>query len=240
MDYPRVIAHRCGGALAPENSLAGLAAAARIGCRGVEFDTMLAADGVPVLMHDDTVDRTTNGHGEVAALTSTELRALDLGGESVPLLTEALEHCAALGLWANVELKPPRGREAQLGQAVGRLLATHWNGHGVISSFSEAALAAARREAPGFAYAMLVEKLPPDWQERARRLGVVAVHCAARHADAAVIAAIRAAGLAVACYTVNRITAAERLLGAGVAGVFTDRPDLWPAEQMQAPDWNEA
>jgi glycerophosphoryl diester phosphodiesterase len=232
MEYPRIIAHRCGGALAPENSLAGLAAAARIGCRGVEFDTMLAADGVPILMHDETVERTTNGRGEVAALTSTELRALDLGGEPVPLLTEALEHCAKLGLWANIELKAPRGREAQLGQTVGRLLAARWNGHGVISSFSEAALIAARREAPDFAYAMLVEKLPTDWPERARRLGVIGIHCAARHANAAAIAAIRAAGYAVACYTINQRGKAEDLMAMGVSAVFSDRPDLWPAEQM--------
>lgn len=227
MDYPRIIAHRCGGALAPENSLAGLAAAARIGCRAVEFDTMLAADGVPILMHDETVDRTTNGRGAVAALTSAELRALDLGGEPVPLLTEAVERCHDLGLWANIELKPPRGGEAQLGETAGRLLAAAWDGHGVISSFSEAALLAARRQAPAFAYAWLVERVPSDWSGRARALGVVAIHCAARHADAKVVAAMRAAGYAVACYTVNQVAAAERLLAAGVAGVFTDRPDLW-------------
>jgi glycerophosphoryl diester phosphodiesterase len=232
VDYPRIIAHRCGGALAPENSLAGLTAAARIGCRGVEFDTMLAADGMPVLMHDETVDRTTSGHGAVAALSSADLRACDLGGEPVPLLTEALARCAALGLWANIELKAPRGRESQLGESVGRLLAPTWNGHGVVSSFSEAALAAARREAPDLAYALLVERVPPDWPDRAKRLGAIAVHCAARHANAEVIAAMRAAGLAVACYTVNRVSAAERLLEAGVAGVFTDRPDLWPPERM--------
>lgn len=232
MDYPRIIAHRCGGALAPENSLAGLAAAARVGCRGVEFDTMLAADGVPVLMHDETIDRTTNGHGEVAAMSSAELHAVDLGGESVPLLIEALERCGALDLWANIELKAPRGRETQLGRTVGPLLAARWNGNGVISSFSESALVAARREAPGFAYALLVEKLPADWLERAKRLGVVAVHCAARHANAERISAIRSAGFSVACYTVNRKREAHALLDSGVAAIFTDHPDLWTAEQM--------
>jgi len=232
-NYPCVIAHRCGGALAPENSLAGLAAAARCGCRGVEFDTMLAADGVPVLMHDETVDRTTSGRGEVAALTSAQLRALDLGGEPVPLLAEALERCAELGLWANIELKAPRGREVQLGQVVGRLLADRWNGNGLISSFSEAALAAARREAPAFACALLFDKLPADWRQRAERLGVVAIHCSARHVTAKEIAAMRTAGYVVACYTVNLRGRAEDLLAAGVSAVFTDRPDLWCAEEMQ-------
>jgi glycerophosphoryl diester phosphodiesterase len=166
-------------------------------------------------------------------LTSTELRALDLGGEAVPLLTEALEHCAKLGLWANIELKAPRGREVQLGQTVGRLLATRWNGHGVISSFSEAALSSAHREAPDFAYAVLWEKLPADWPERARKLGVVAIHCAARHVRAEAVAAIRVAGYAVACYTVNQRGKAQDLMAMGVAAVFTDRPDLWSGEEMQ-------
>jgi glycerophosphoryl diester phosphodiesterase len=228
MDYPRIIAHRCGGALAPENSLAGLDVAARIGCRGVEFDTMLAADGVPVLMHDDSVDRTTNGRGAVAALTSAELRALDLGGEPVPLLAEAIERCHELGLWANIELKTSRDGEARLGETAGRFLAERWDGHGVISSFSETALAAARRQAPGFAYAWLVERLPSDWADHADRLGVVAIHCAARHADAETVAAIRAAGYAVACYTVNSRARAEALSAMGATAIFTDRPDFWP------------
>jgi glycerophosphoryl diester phosphodiesterase len=227
VDYPRIIAHRCGGALAPENSLAGLDAAARIGCRGVEFDTMLAADGVPVLMHDDTVDRTTNGRGAVAALTSAELRALDLGGEPVPMLAEALERCHELGLWANIELKAPRGGEARLGEVAGRFLADRWDGHGVISSFSQTALLAARRLAPGFDCAWLVERPPADWLERARQLGVVAIHCAGRHADAGVVAAMRAAGYAVACYTVNSLDRARALTDMGVVAVFTDRPELW-------------
>lgn len=232
MDYPRVIAHRCGGILAPENSLAGLKMAAQAGCRGVEFDTMLAADGVPVLMHDETVDRTTDGRGRVAEMTAEQLRHCRLDGEPVPLLAEALDRCKALSLWANIELKAPRGREAQLGTTVGRLLASHWSGHGVVSSFSEAALEAARREAPAFAYAMLFERVPADWRDHVARLGAVAVHCAARHADAATLTAIRAAGYAVACYTVNRRAAAQRLFDSGVAAVFSDRPDLWAAAEM--------
>ncbi|MDP3036273.1 MAG: glycerophosphodiester phosphodiesterase family protein, partial [Rhodocyclaceae bacterium] len=78
--YPRIIAHRCGGALAPENSLAGLAIAARLGCRAVEFDVMLTADGVPLLIHDETLRRTTTGRGRVAEMTLAEIRRFDAGG----------------------------------------------------------------------------------------------------------------------------------------------------------------
>ena len=229
--YPRIIAHRCGGALAPENSLAGLAAAARIGCRGVEFDAMLSADGVPVLMHDETVARTTDGRGTVAALTVAELRRLDLGGEPVPLLVEALAHCAKLGLWANVELKPPAGGEAELGRVAGHLLAAHWNGRGVVSSFSAEALVAARRLAPELSYALLVDALPVDWRERVRQVHAAAIHAAAPRLTDTALAAVQAEGLMLACYTVNRRADAERLLARGVA-VFTDRPDLWQPDEM--------
>jgi len=234
--YPRIIAHRCGGAGAPENSLAGLALAARLGCRGVEFDTMLSADDVPVLMHDDTVDRTTNGHGPVAALTATELRRLDLGGEPVPLLAEALECGARLGLWANVEIKASANATAgdgeRLGRIVGKFLAEHWNGHGVVSSFSFAALMAARAQAPHLAYALLASTLPADWLAKAREIGAVAVHLNAKRITAEGVVAVRTTGLAIACYTVNERARADELFASGVDAVFTDRPELWAPAEM--------
>lgn len=236
MHYPRIIAHRCGGVLAPENSLAGLTAAAGIGCRGVEFDVMLSADGVPVLMHDDTVDRTTNGHGVVSALTRAELRCLDIGGEPVPLLTEALLYCAELGLWANIELKAATGcDEAELGRVVGQILAQHWNGHGVVSSFSSSALMAIKSQPWQHGSALLVEALPEDWWEQAQRLSAIAIHMEAANATADAIAEVREAGLAVACYTVNDLAEAERLLAVGVAAVFTDRPDCWAGAPSDRP-----
>lgn len=229
MHYPHVIAHRCGGVLAAENSLAGLAAAARIGCRGVEFDTMLSADGVPVLMHDDTVDRTTTGRGNVAGMTIAQLRRLDLRGEPVPLLTEALARCAELGLWANIEIKAASGcDEAELGRVVGRLLAEEWNGHGVISSFSVPALLAAKSQPSRHAsFALLVEDLPADWQALVREVGAIAVHMDAVHATPDKIAAVREIGRAVACYTVNDRIEAERLLESGATAIFTDHPEYW-------------
>jgi glycerophosphoryl diester phosphodiesterase len=231
MHYPHIIAHRCGGLLAAENSLAGLAAAERIGCRGVEFDTMLSADGVPVLMHDDTVDRTTNGRGAVADLTVAQLRRLDLRGEPVPLLAEALSRCGELGLWANVEIKASTGcDEVELGRGVGRLLAEEWNGHGVISSFSVPALLAAKSQSSRHAtFALLVEDLPPQWRALVREVGAIAVHMDAACATADKIATVREAGLAVACYTVNDRIEAERLFAWGATAIFTDHPEFWPA-----------
>jgi glycerophosphoryl diester phosphodiesterase len=229
--YPRIIAHRCGGALAAENSRAGLAAAARIGCRGVEFDTQLSVDGVPVLMHDDTVNRTTNGRGRVGELSLAELRRMDLGGEPVPTLVEALADCDRLGLWANVELKPPVGGEAELGRVVGGLLAERWSGHGVVSSFADEALIASRRVAADLDYALLVPALPSDWLARVRDVGAVAVHTAASRLSDEAREAVQDAGFVLACYTVNRREEAEHLLAHGVA-VFTDHPDFWRPGEM--------
>lgn len=242
MSYPRIIAHRCGGALAPENTLAGLRLAARSSCRGVEFDAMLSRDGIPVLIHDETLERTTGGCGAVAALDAAQLQALDAGachhpafaGERVPTLAAALALCAELGLWANVEIKPSAGREAETGAAVAGLLTARWNGAGVVSSFSAVALTAARAAAPDLRYALLVEQIPADWREQTAALGCTALHCAA-DADATMIAAVVAGGLAVACYTVNRRAEAEHLFAAGAAAVFTDRPDLWRPQELQAP-----
>jgi glycerophosphoryl diester phosphodiesterase len=234
--YPRIIAHRCGGALAPENTLAGLRRAARLGCRGVEFDVMLSRDGVPLLIHDETLERTTNGCGAVADHDYAQLGLLDAGqrhhpvfaGERLPMLAQALALCAELGLWANIEIKPSTGREAETGAVVATELAARWHGEGVVSSFSPLALAAARAVAPQLGYALLVEAVPADWRTQLETLGCTALHCSAT-ADAAALAEVAAAGVPLACYTVDEPKLADRLYACGVVAVFTDRPDLMPA-----------
>lgn len=232
MSYPRIIAHRCGGRLAAENSLAGLAAAARAGCRGVEFDVMLSADGVPVLMHDDRVDRTTNCKGLVAELSLEQLRQATVGSEPVPTLEEALGHCRRLGLWANIEIKPNQLGAEATARAVARILARCWDGHGIVSSFAEPALAEMQCRAPQISRALLVESPPADWLERLRALGGVALHCAARCLEPKLLEAATAAGVALAAYTINDRAAADRWLAAGMAAAFTDRPDLWRRDEM--------
>jgi len=234
-DYPRVIVHRCGGALAPENTLAGLRIAARLRCRAVEFDVMLSGDGVPVLIHDETLERTTDGHGRVAATDLAALRRLDAGsrhgaafrGEPLPTLDEAIAACEQLGLAANIEIKPAAGFEAATGDTVGRLVAARRARPiaPLLSSFCEASLAAAAAAAPDLPRALLVDAIPADWLQRLQRHGALAIHCAARAVDRGLVAAAVAAGYRVACYTVDEPAQAESLFGAGVAAIFTDRPD---------------
>lgn len=234
---PAVLAHRCGGALAPENTLAGLGVAAALGCRGVEFDVMLSADGVPVVIHDETVDRTTDGRGCVSALSLAELRRLDAGawrgpafaGERLPTLVETLERCASLGLAVNLEIKPATGHDVDTGRVVVETLlqgfADALTGL-VLSSFSESSLAAARAVCPDFQYGLLFGELPEDWRTRAGALQVDAIHADTRYLSAATVAQLRDAGYRVAAYTENDPVLATRLRRWGVDSVITDRPDV--------------
>ena len=241
--YPRIIAHRCGGALAPENSLAGLAIAARLGCRAVEFDVMLSADGVPLLIHDETLRRTTTGRGRVAEMTLAEIRRFDAGGPHhaafavapAPTFSEAMAECRRLGLWPNIEIKPASGHDESTGETVARWLGEHWDGTGVISSFSEKSALAARRVLPQFPQALLVEQLPDDWQAQLERRGAIALHLAAKYLKPRQAAALNDAGVIWAAYTVNDRASGERLFALGAAALFTDRPDLWLPEEMWAP-----
>lgn len=251
--YPRVIAHRCGGALAPENTLAGLSIAARLGVRAVEFDVMLSRDEVPVLIHDETLERTTSGHGAVNALTAVELQRLDAGrwlhpayqGVKLPSLIEALQCCQQLGLAANIEIKPASGFDEPTGRITARVVAEFLDACRkagklppplLYSSFSSLALKAAQqgqrsiRTVPVIPCAWLVASIPEDWHARLQALHCDYLHCDARQLSAAQIAALGAAGVPLACYTVNSMETAERLFAAGVTAVFSDRIDLFPAE----------
>lgn len=231
--WPRIFAHRGGGMLAPENTLEAFAIAARHAC-GVEFDVMLSADGTPHLMHDDALERTTDGHGRLADHSDAVLARLDASrgfdafrGARVPRLTEAAARCRELGLGANLEIKPARGAAARTGEVVARLARDLWRGMTppLLSSFSEAALSAAHEAAPELPRGLLVERLPDDWQSRCARLGVVSLHADVQHTSPAQIAAVKAAGLWLVLYTENNPRRAALHFAHGADALITDRPD---------------
>lgn len=233
---PRVIAHRGGGRLAPENTLAALRKGAALGARGVEFDVMLAADGVAVLMHDPEFGRTVPGPGAVALTSAARLRALDAGswyapeyaGEPVPLFAEVVRYCVAQGMWMNAEIKPAPGFEVATGEAAGRVcLAAGVTARAVLfSSFSRVAVAAVGRVAPGLPRALLMGRIASDWRDALADLGCVALHCDHRNLDAGTAGAVKAAGYGLMCYTVDTVERARELFDWGVDAVCTDRPDL--------------
>lgn len=235
--WPRVWAHRGGGRLAPENTLSGIARARALGCRGVEFDVMLSADGFPVLIHDETVDRTTDGHGRVPELSAARLAGLDAGcrhgpewaGERIPTLDQALDAVLAGGLFLNLEIKPAAGHEADTGRVSAALAARRLAGREgmvVLSSFSEVALEAARQAAPRLPRGLLVGLPPSDWPQRCAALDCIALHMDVRHLDPTWVTRVHAGGLRLAAYTENDPARATRSLGLGLDAIITDRPDL--------------
>jgi glycerophosphoryl diester phosphodiesterase len=237
--YPKVIVHRLGGALAPENTLAGLAIAARLGCKGVEFDVMLSRDGVPLVIHDETLERTTNGIGRVAEHEANALRLLDagakhhaaFGGEKIPTFAEVLLACQRYGILPNVEIKPARGFDVETAEATVRTVAEHWRDATLplLSSFSYAALETVRDIAPHLPRALEVVKIPADWQAQVKALGCIGFHASAEDNELEVLRECRRHGLQMAIWTVNDRQQAETLFAAGMDAVFSDRPDLFPA-----------
>ena len=233
---PKVIGHRGAAGHAPENTVVAIETAARLGARWVEFDVKLTRDGELILFHDDALDRTTDGHGLVAETALADIRGLDAGkwyqarfaGERVPTLIEALGALARLGLGANVEIKPCPGRERETGEATARLLKAHWPSRlpaPVLSSFRPEALAAAQAAAPEFPRAFLIGNVPDDWRAKAEALGATAIHCNQQLIDHPRVLALKGAGYAVRCYTVNDARIAATLFAWGVDSVFTDYPD---------------
>jgi glycerophosphoryl diester phosphodiesterase len=247
--YPRALAHRGGGSLAPENTIAAIRVGVERGFRAVEFDAMLAADGVPMLMHDETLERTTDGRGPVSALTAAELGRLDAGAwyapgfarEPVPTFEAAVGFCRAQDVWINIEIKPAAGHEERTGEVVAlqaaELYADLVRRGGdradnaepripLLSSFSEVALAAARRAAPDLPRGLLVDRVPADWPDRLLALGCVGLHTNHQHLAEPIARSIKDAGYWLFCYTVNVPERARQIRAWGVDAFCTDRIDL--------------
>jgi glycerophosphoryl diester phosphodiesterase len=242
--YARVVAHRGGGKLAPENTLEAIGVGARLGHTMIEFDAKLSADDVVFLLHDDDVDRTSDGHGAARTFTYAQLQQLDAGawfsqefaGAHMPTLAQVHERCVALNLMANVEIKPCPGREAETGTLVAREAARLWADAAIpplLSSFSYAALEAARDVAPDLPRGMLYEDVPNDWRAQTAALSCVSLHADHRKLNAQLVAAIRDSGLRILAYTVNDPARARLLAQWGVDAICTDRIDVIGADFSQ-------
>jgi glycerophosphoryl diester phosphodiesterase len=209
--------------------------AARKGAPGVEFDAKLTSDGVVILMHDDTLDRTTDGRGAAAEVPAYRMAQLDAGawfgerwaGARVPTLEETLLLLLELDLYPNIEIKPCPGREAATARAVVEVVQRTWPTERrppLLSSFAFESMAVARDLAPELPRGLLIEGVPPDWAEQARALACRSLHCWHEDMSPDWVAAIRAEELIPLVYTVNDVAAARRLFDWGVWSVVTDRP----------------
>lgn len=249
--YPKIVAHRGAGILAPENTLAAMRAGLAHGFHAVEFDVMLSKDQMPVLMHDHQFGRTVRGVGNVSDVDARALSAMDAGawfsdayrGEPVPLLATVIDFCQENGIWMNIEIKPAPGFEEQTGRMVGQMVRQRFAtdtdiGAGaqlrtslpLLSSFSEVALMAARLAAPDIPRALLLDVIPPDWQARLNALAAVSVNTNQLTLTPQLARAVKQAGFGLFCYTVNDPTRAREILGWGVDGFCTDRIDLIAAD----------
>ena len=233
---PLWIAHRGAGKLAPENTLAAFRLGASFGYSAFECDVKLSADGVPFLLHDTTLERTTPASGVAGERPWAGLSRLDAGGwhsqayagEPLPSLDAIAAYVLGNGFALNLEIKPTPGVEQATGEAVGTACARLWQGSTaplLFSSFQPDALLGARATAAHLPRALLLDTLWPGWFEMARSLGCVAVVTKHTLMDLALIAQLHGAGLRALCYTVNDTDSARRLLGLGIDGLITDAVD---------------
>lgn len=236
--YPRWIAHRGAGQLAPENTLASFRLGARHGFRMFECDVKLSQDGVPFLLHDAALERTTSGTGLGGDLPWHSLAQLDAGswhsrqyaGEPLPCLENIAHFCRANNYHLNIEIKPTPGRDTETGTVVAQQAARLWAGEAtppLLSSFSIDALHAAQASMPSLPRALLLHDTRADWLAIARRIDCAAVVCRHTLWDAASVAAAHAAGLRCLSYTVNDAAIAQQLNALGTDGIITDRVDLF-------------
>ncbi|MBI5259003.1 MAG: glycerophosphodiester phosphodiesterase [Burkholderiales bacterium] len=243
--YPRWIAHRGAGKLAPENTLAAFRLGAAHGFRAFECDVKLSSDEQPFLLHDATLERTTPAQGTAGERPWSELSCLDAGGwhsrayagEPLPTLGAIAAFVQRNGHALNIEIKPTPGLEARTGEIVARRAAQLWAGAALpplLSSFRPESLAAARAEAPQLPRALLVDSLWDGWFGFAQALGCVAVVSNHKLMDAALREQLRAAGMRALCYTVNDAADAGRLLALQIDGLITDAVDRF-APALDAP-----
>lgn len=245
---PRVIAHRGMSSLAPENTLAAFRLCAEHGVRWFEFDCDVLADGTVVVIHDETLDRTTDHAGGYHHLAAADLAGIDAGswfsaefsGEPLPTLPQVLAVMNELGLDANLELKSSNAGAAharRLVAAVSRdLESLHPGRELLVSSFNPVLLGEFHRLAPRWPVACLFEDRwwAGMWRSIADLLDACAVHPELDGLTAARVRRIRESGRDVNVWTVNSTATAEELFDWGVTGVFTDVAQDFPLEWRSA------
>lgn len=216
----RNIGHRGAAGLEPENTHRSFRRAAEEGADALELDLRVTRDGYLIVMHDPTLDRTTDGTGLVNESTLAGIQRLDAGlGERVPTFREVLE---ATTLPIHAELKVAEAAEALvdviLEQSISRRI--------TLISFDPEALRRLKRILPDQPVGLILSGAPPDAAERARALDTDLVSLEAEYLNAEAVERCRRADLKITTWTVNAPEQMRRVLELGVDGVATDRPDL--------------
>ena len=236
--FPKWIAHRGAGRLAPENTLAAFKLGASHGYRMFECDVKLSSDGVPFLLHDDSLDRTTSGHGIAGQQTWASMQKLDAGswhsapykGEPLPSFNAIAAYCIGNGFDLNIEIKPTPGTDEQTGTVVAQHAARLWQNESrkpLLTSFKPDALQATQDAAPDLPRGLLLHELWKGWLETALMLGCVAIVGNHKLWDTSSVTQAKSAGFKLLSYTVNDEADVRRLLALGTDGIITDRVDAF-------------
>lgn len=242
---PLVVAHRGDPCSAPENTLPAIARAVALGADMVEVDVRMSADGVPVVLHDATVDRTTTGCGDISTFASQQIAGLDAGhrfgpaftGTSVPTLAAVLQVLREAGVPLLLELKPPMDRVG-VSRVLREVRQAEMSRHVLVQSFDPAVVAWAREQGPEVPRGLLVTRVPTHVADVAAGLDLAACNPAVLPllADRGGLERLRGLGLLVLPYTVNAVRDWEALHRRGVSGLITDRPGqlrAWLADRGQ-------
>ena len=245
-DHPRVIGHRGASAAAPENTLAAYEAAWSAGCGWIEADVQPTADNVPMMLHDDDLDRTTSGNGPIRGLSAQQVRALDAGSwfrlgannpyaESVvPYLAEVLANLSASRSLL-LEIKGEHTRD-QVAAALAVIKASRWNERVLVESFEVDALRHVQELDPGRPVGLLVQELHADPVATCAELGAVSYNPDHRELRGRpeVVADLHAAGIAVVAYTADEPDDWAFLTSLRVDGIVTNTPaELLAWQQAQ-------
>ena len=234
--YPKWIAHRGAGKLAPENTLAAFQLGAKLGYRMFECDAKLSSDGVVFLLHDEHLERTTNGTGVAGSHEWSHLSQLDAGSwhsiayadEPLPTLESLARFCLSHGYFLNIEIKPTLGTEAMTGAIVAKEALRLWQGESIpplLTSFKTEALVAAKQTAPLLPRGLLLDSLWDGWLEAALELECVAIVCNYKLWNEELVETGHAQKIRCLSYTVNDQDIADSLIALGTDGIITDSVD---------------
>jgi glycerophosphoryl diester phosphodiesterase len=236
LKLPKVIGHRGAKAYAPENTLESIETAVSIGVEWVELDVKLTRDGVPIIFHDETLDRTTNGSGPVALMNYEDVKQLEAGswygdsfaGIKIPTLEEALDVILKHGLGFNMEIKPCPGREKETAEAALDVLTQSWEEMDkiLISSFQHVSLETALDIAPDYARGLLLDDMPENWKELSVYLDAATINLNAKKITRAIADDVMDMEKPLLAYTVNDPMEAKALQRLGVDAFFSDSPDV--------------
>ncbi|PID98276.1 MAG: glycerophosphoryl diester phosphodiesterase [Actinobacteria bacterium] len=245
-EFPRIIAHRGASSLAPENTMAAFVKAMEVGARWFEFDVDIIGDGTLLVIHDETLDRTTDSSGSYYGLTYSDLRKIDAGKwfsptyrfERIPEVASVIEFANAHNMGINLEIKPCFGGETLRDRLLENIVAaidafTHQS-QLLVSSFDHQMLGRFHEARPDIALGWLFERdgLTKHWKEGAAELGCTSVHPDVEGLTSEEVEEIHDAGFEVNVWTVNDLETARTLASWGVDGIFTDRPQDFPLEAL--------